>query len=206
MAGSPRDLCLGGSFDPIHVGHLAVARAAAEATGFDRVRLLVAGTSPGKAAATAAEVRLDLVRRAVEGDPDFVVDDRELHRTGPSFTADTAEALAAELGHPPAWLIGSDLLPTLPRWHRAAELLDRENPLLSFVVMTRAGHPIDVAALPPEVRHLATRPVIVPQFDVSSTMIRDRLARGLSIRYLIPDSVRELIEQRGLYRAGSSRG
>ena len=95
---------------------------------------------------------------------------------------------------------------TLPRWHRAAELLDRENPLVSFVVMTRAGHPIDAAALPPEVRHLATRPVIVPQFDVSSTMIRNRLACGRSLRYLVPDSVQELIEQLGLYRAESSRG
>ncbi len=196
-----KDLCFGGSFDPPHVGHLIVARAAAEAAGLRRVRLIVAGQSPFKANATPGHLRLEMCRLAVADDPGFVIDDRELGREGKSFTADTAEVLRDELGAPPAWLIGSDLLPTLPRWHRSAELLADPPTLIRLVVAHRAGHPMEVDALPPEVRQLARQAVIVPQIDVSSTMVRDRVAAGRSIRHLVPEAVERLIASRGLYRA-----
>ena len=198
-------LSLGGSFDPPHVGHLLTARFAAEAAGFNGVRLVVAGRSPFKSGGIAAAPdRAAMCHAAVDADRFFFVDKRELDRRGPSYTADTASELRDELAAPPAWLVGADLLPGLPRWHRAAELLAVDAPLVRFVVMRRPGFAIDWPALPPEVRHLEASVVEVPQIDLSSTLIRDRVARGLSIRHMVPDAVDDLIRERGLYRAASS--
>ena len=128
--------CFGGSFDPPHLGHLDTARHAARTAGFDGVRLVVAGRSPFKdGGAASPEQRVALCRAAVTGDPFFFVDDRETHRDGPSYTADTASQLRDELSELPTWLIGADLLPGLPRWHRAAELLAVPPTLLRFAVM-----------------------------------------------------------------------
>lgn len=199
----PLELCLGGSFNPIHVGHLITARAAAEAIGASRVRLVVAGTSPHKAndpnVAPAAE-RVALCRAAVGDDPAFVVDDRETRRPGRSYTADTADELRLEQGGEPVrWLIGADLLAGLPTWHRAAELLADPPGLVRFVVMHRPGNPIDWESLPPAVRHLRRSVVIVPQIDVSSTQLRERIARGQSVRYFVPEPARELLERAIFY-------
>jgi nicotinate-nucleotide adenylyltransferase len=196
-----RFICLGGSFDPVHLGHLAVARAAAEAAGYEGVRLIVANDSPGKRAKADAEHRIAMCRLAVADDPEFLVDDRELHRPGPSYTADTAAALRDELGTVPAWLIGTDLLPTLPRWHRADELLADPATLARFVVVTRGGHELDLGTLPSATRHVAATCVTVPQWGVSSTLVRERLASSKSIRYLVPEPVRHYIQEHGLYAA-----
>ena len=198
---------MGGSFDPPHLGHLITARLAAEAAGFQGVRLVVAARSPFKTGGYASTPdRLAMTRAAVHGDPFFFVDDRELRRDGPSYTADTASQLRDEMAAVPAWLIGADLLPGLPRWHRAAELLADPPTLLRFVVMRRPGHPIDWDALPPEVRHLRTSVVEVPQIDLSSTTIRNRVAAGRSIRHMVPDSVADLIDRRNLYRDPAAIG
>ena len=201
------DLCLGGSFNPVHVGHLAVARHAAEATGHGRVRLVVAGSpphKPGDPAVIDAAHRVEMCRLAVAGDPLFLVDDREVRRAGPSYTADTAAELAAETGRPPSWLIGADLLAGLPRWHRADELLAVPPRLVRFVVMNRPGHDIDWPALPEIVRHLAANVVNVPQLHVSATHLRGRVAAGRSVRYLVPDPACDYITRHNLYATAAA--
>ena len=204
-AKKPRELCLGGSFNPPHAGHLITARAAAEAGGFDRVRLIVAGRSPHKVAdrdVAPAGVRVAMTRAAVDGDPLFLVDDRELRRDGPSFTADTAEALQRERGEGPIhWLIGVDLLSGLPTWHRAAELTADPPTLVQFVVMARGGHRVDAATLPASVQHLAAAIVEVPRVEISSSDIRRRLREGRPIRYLVPPTVEEMA--RSVYPSGA---
>lgn len=203
-AADAAEVCFGGSFNPVHVGHLITARAAAESCGASRVRLLVAGTSPHKAGdpdVAPAVDRVALCRAAVDGDPLFVVDDRETRRPGRSFTADTAAELREEQGGQPVrWLIGADLLAGLPTWHRSAELLTDPPSLVQFVVMHRPGTRIHWDELPPAVQHLRGSVVTVPQIDVSSTQLRQRIACGQSIRYLLPETARAHLERAGLYR------
>ena len=201
FVGENTELCLGGSFNPIHHGHLITARAAAENLGMGRVRLVVAGDPPHKPhdpSLAPAHDRVAMARLAVSEDDFFVVDDREVRRDGPSFTARTVEELAHD--EPVDWLIGSDLLPGLPTWHRAADLLADPPRLVRFHVMARDGDAIDWCDLPPQVLHLRQRQVIVPRVDVSATRLRCRLAAGRSVRYLTPDATIEHIAARGLYR------
>ncbi len=201
----PWELCLGGSFNPPHVGHLITARAAAEAGEFDRVRLIVAGQNPHKVndpEVAPAALRLELTRAAVADDDFFTVDDREVRRDGMSFTADTAEQIRTEQGggiiH---WLIGVDLLPGLPTWHRAEELTAKPATLVQFTVMARGGHRLDIDSLPPTVRHLSESVVAVPRIEISSTDVRRRLREGRSVRYLVPPAVEALLHERRPYVA-----
>ena len=196
-----RTLCFGGSFNPVHVGHLSCARAVAEAAGFGRVRLIPNQQSPhkpGVADLAPAADRLAMCRRAVAGDPLFAVDDVEVARSGPSYTLDTARLLTARDGDPVHWLIGADQLPTLPLWHGAAALLAE----VAFVVMGRPGWAIDWPALPDAVQCLRSAVAPAPSLQVSSTDLRQRLRAGRSIRYLTPDAVVDYIQTRRLYRAG----
>lgn len=187
---------LGGTFDPPHLGHLVVAECARVELGLDEVRLLVAGEPWMKGTApTPAEQRLALVCAAVEDDPYFVVDDRELARSGPTYTADTLAELHAE---EPAtrwyFVLGEDAAADLPSWHRVEEAFA----LAEFVVVTRPGHDGPPASeLPGELVHLE-----VPQLEVSSTQLRERYRAGLATRYLVPEAVDRCIRERGLYGAG----
>ena len=205
---SDKTLCFGGSFNPPHVGHLVVARAAAEAAGLAKVQLIVAGVSPhkvGHADTPAAALRVEMCRLAVAGDNTFLVDDRETRRPGRSFSADTADELRHEAGNvgPVNWLIGSDLLAGLPTWHRAGELLANPPSLIRFVVAVRPGAEPDWNSLPAGVRHLKANVVKVPRLDVSSTDLRRRASLGLSLRHLTPDPVRGFIHRVGLYSASA---
>lgn len=190
----PRRLgLLGGTFDPPHLGHLVVAECARVELPLDEVRLLVAGEPWMKAAApTSAGDRLRLTAAAVAGDPHLLVDTREVHRSGPTYTADTLAELTAE--EPDAelfFLLGEDAAAGLPRWHRVEEAFE----LATFVIVTRPGHPAPpAAALPDRVIHLE-----VPQLEVSSTELRHRYAAGLGTRYLVPDAVEAAILELGLY-------
>ena len=200
-------LCLGGSFNPPHHGHLICARAAAEAAGFQGVRLVVSARPPHKTADAAvvdAAHRVAMCRAAVAGDDFFLVDDREARRAGPSFTAETARELQNDGGHqsadanPVAWLIGADLLAGLTRWNKADLLLSGS--LVRFVVMRRAGYAIEWDVLPPAVRGLREAVVEVPQIDISATLVRERLQQGRDVRYLLPDAVLAYIREQALYR------
>lgn len=199
--GDRRLLCLGGSFNPIHLGHLITARAVAESLGLPGVRLIPAAANPHKAGhdVASASDRLEMCRLAIAGDPFFVVDDLEFHRPPPSYTVDTVERIAGDSSVRVPWLIGTDLLPKLHTWHRFAELIERAE----LVVMRRAAYPIDVTGLDPRVVAIAERAVTVPQLEISATAVRQRVRAGMPISYLVPMAVVEWIDARSLYREAS---
>lgn len=183
-----RRLILGGSFNPIHHGHLLCSRTVAEQAGFDRIVLLPSGQPPHKppdAMVAAAAHRAAMTQLAVQGDPLFEVDDLELARAGPSYTIDTVRTLAARGKAEIHWLIGADMLLFLPHWHRWAELL-RE---VRFLVMARPGWTIDWTLLPRECQALQANVIPVPQVDISASDIRRRVLAGLPIEYLTPPAV-----------------
>ena len=183
---------LGGSFNPVHHGHLVVAERAAEAARLDRVLLIPTALSPLKNAgeiAPAAE-RLALVKVAVRGNPRLEACDLEVRRGGTSYTIDTLRELARR--HPGSALhliLGADASALLPQW----KSLDEVSRRVTFVFLERPGHRIR-ARMPKQ------RIVEMPLLEISSTEIRARLRRGLSIRYLVPEAVRLRLERRRLYR------
>ncbi len=180
----------GGTFDPVHHGHLILARAAAELHSLDCVVLIPAAQNPLKREARTAprDARLEMLRAAVAGEDLFYVDDVELRRPPPSYSIDTIEHWAAR--EPDAslfFLIGEDNLARMGDWHRETDL----RRMVTFIVLNRPGASEDATGLLHVDRHL----------DFSSTEIRNRVAEGRSIRYLVPEAVRNLIEIRQLYRA-----
>jgi len=197
-----KTLCLGGSFNPIHHGHLICARAVMEHAGYERVMLIPSAQPPHKpthANLAPAQDRLRMCQLAVQSSAKFVVDEIELKRTGPSYTIDTARELKASRGWSDVhWLIGADMLNYLPKWHRAEELL-RE---VQFVVMARPGFEFDWQNLPRAFQRLREHVVEAPRIDISSTQIRQRVRTGMSIDFLTTDSVIRYILQRRLYTAG----
>jgi nicotinate-nucleotide adenylyltransferase len=195
-----RKLCLGGSFNPIHHGHLLCGLAAAEKLGFERLVLIPSAQPPLKASAAdmaSAADRIAMCQLAAAGSPGIEVDCLESERSAPSFTIDTARELNRRGWERVSWLIGSDNLPDLPLWHDLPSLL-RE---VDIVTMTRPGWSPDWAALPPALRQLESHMVSVPQIDISATDIRRRVAAGLSIDFMTPPAVCEYIRAQGLYRA-----
>jgi len=196
----------GGSFDPIHFGHLISARAIAEQVGLERVVLIPASRPPHKSGRnmTSVEHRLAMARLAVEGDPLFEVSDIESLRAGPSYTIDTVDHYrrihgdAAEI----IWIIGADTLPDLAGWHRVRELVER----VRFVAATRPGwRQPDVSSLRSVVGDAAVARLLAdcrptPEIDISATNIRDRVRERRSVRYLSPDRVVAYIEREGLFR------
>ncbi len=208
-----QDICLfGGTFDPVHHGHLIIARAVAEARGFARVTLIPTNNPPHKppASASAAD-RLAMVNLAVEGDELFNVWDLEVKREGVSYTLDTLQALRQKLaGGNLHWLIGADTLAELPHWHRVEEVLDLAQVLIAARPMgPNQGVQQALAGLAGQLpdRHLhRLREAIVPAplVDISSTDIRRRVHAGQSIRYLVPEPVARYIAEHGLYQLSTS--
>ena len=205
-----RIVLFGGTFDPVHNGHLIVARAAAEHCGFERIVLVPAASPPHKAPAQApAEDRLAMLRLAIEGEELFEISDVELSRKGPSYTIDTIEAIRGQRG-PGATLsllIGADMLADLPRWHRASEVIERAE--LVIVCRPPIGREMDrvfqtiEADFGPELaRRLAGNVVPAPQVDISSTDIRARTRAGRSVKYLVPDKVKTYMEEARMYSDG----
>jgi nicotinate-nucleotide adenylyltransferase len=183
----------GGSFDPVHVGHLVVAEAAADALGAT-VRFLPAREQPFKQAAhtAPAEARADMLALAVAGNPRLSVERIELGLPAPSYTVRTLRALAQrEPGNRFTLLLGADAAQDLGTWYEVEALPD----LADVVMFARPG------VTPTRPPHPAIRRVVtVPALDVSATMVRERVRQGRSIRYLVPDAVREYITTHGLYR------
>lgn len=181
----------GGSFDPVHVGHLLVAEAAAEALDA-RVRFLPAREQPFKRSGHDASPaqRAEMLSLAVAGNPRLSVERIELGLPAPSYTVPTLRALAArEPGNRFALLLGADAARDIPQWFEVEALAG----LADVVVFARPG------AVVPD--HAWVQRVIpVPAVDLSATEIRARVAAGRSIRYLVPDAVREYIATHGLYR------
>ncbi len=181
----------GGSFDPVHLGHLVVAEAAGETLGA-RVRFVPTRAQPFKGAAHAAtpEQRAAMLDLAVAGNPRLSVERIELTLPPPSYTVRTLRALAErEPGNRFTLLLGADAAADLPAWHEVEALPG----LADIVVFARPG-----ASLP---RHrLIGRVIEVLALDLSATLIRERVRAGRSIRYLVPEAVRDYIAAHGLYR------
>ena len=186
----------GGTFDPVHVGHLAIANAALESVPLDRVLFVLARRAPLKERGPVAGAadRLVMLELAVAGEPRFSVSRVELDRDGPSYTVDTLEGLA---GADDLFLVlGGDAMAALPRWKDHERIAE----LATLVVAERPG-------APERARNGTIIAFDAPRLDISSRELRARAARGRSLRYLVPDPVWRHIEARGLYRAeGPSSG
>lgn len=196
-------LFYGGSFNPIHIGHLICARAVAEARGFQNIVLVPCAQPPHKpdiADLAPASDRLAMIQLAIQDQPLFSVDDLELRRGGPSYTLDTIHQLKRRGEREVHWLIGADMLNMLPDWHGADELI-REARL---VVVARPGWQFDWQNLPPDYRSLQMNVVEAPLIDISASQLRHRLVQGLAIRWLTPLSVERYIHTNGLYRGRDS--
>ena len=215
---------LGGTFDPIHLGHLAVARAALDALALDRVMLLPARRPPHRPvdASASAEHRLAMVSLAAQADARFVASDLELTRSGPSYTADTLRALHAT-GLDALqifFLTGADAFAEIATWHEYPAVAS----LAHFVVCARPGTPVEtmparVPALAERMRlvrpggpplEAAPRPCVFlldfPTPDISSTVIRARARSGQALAGLVPPDVETYIRRHGLYGASCDAG
>lgn len=186
---------LGGTFDPPHIGHLLAAESALALPGCKRVAFLPAGDPYRKAPSAASGDapspvvhRVAMTRLAIAGNPAFFLDEREVHRAGPTYTADTLQELAAEGTTRPYLVLGADALADLPHWRDP----NRIREAAAIVIAPRPG--VDLAGCP--------YPVLdMPAVAISSTDIRRRVRDGLSIRYLVPEEVASYIGQHWLYRA-----
>lgn len=197
---------LGGTFDPVHIGHLILAREAQEALDLDRVLFLPAFLPPHKDPGGVSEVehRVEMLRLALENEPDFEPDLREINRGGKSYTLDTLKAVRQDHGLDTDiyFLIGADSLPELRTWHRAPELFS----LAHFVTATRPGFPPDRLnelrdAFSDEIlEDLKLHWIETTPIGVSSTQIRRNVFIGNSIRHMVPAVVAHYISDRRLYR------
>lgn len=206
---------LGGTFDPIHHGHLRLALECAAAAGCDEMRLVPAHLPPHRVAPVAdAARRLRMTHLAAADCPELCVDEGEIRRGGTSYTVDTLEAMRREHTGPLCLVLGQDAFRTLHSWHRRDALLE----LAHVVVAGRPGADAapDRTLEELEQRHGVTDPgalrartagallrVTVPALDISSTRIRTLIASHRSVRYLVPDPVIQFIQQEGLYRTNA---
>lgn len=207
---------LGGTFDPVHVGHLRAAIEAREALAADEIRLLPCALPPHREQPeVGAEQRLRMLEAAIAGLPGVRADERELRRSGPSYTYDTLLSVRAEVGEarPLVLVLGADAFAGLPGWHRWRELIAQAH----IAVLTRpdAHGLIDPrleellatagTADPGDLRRTPRGRLLrlqIPPLPLSSTLVRERLRQGRSVRFLVPDAVLALIEANGWYGAG----
>ena len=185
----------GGTFDPVHNAHVALARTALDALQLDELRWVPAGQPWQKARVISPSAQREAMLRLAMGDePRYVLDRIELERSGPSYTLDTVRALQRQRpGNEWFLVIGADQYAGLHTWAGWAELLGR-------VALAIAQRPGDVPPPHPDVRRHPHRAVPLPMLDISSTEIRERVARGESIDHLVPQQVARYIGQQGLYR------
>ncbi|MCA1318862.1 nicotinate-nucleotide adenylyltransferase [Bacillus tianshenii] len=181
---------LGGTFDPPHLGHLLIANDVKHVLSLDEVWFMPNHIPPHKQSDsfTSSDLRLEMIKRAIEGQPYFQVQAIELEREGPSYTYDTI--LMLKENYPTVdfhFIIGADMVEYLPKWHKIEELVK----LVKFVGVKRPGYSITTP--------LPVIEVETPQFEVSSTLIRQRIKEGRSSHYLVPENVRRMIEEKKLY-------
>jgi nicotinate-nucleotide adenylyltransferase len=178
----------GGSFDPIHHGHLILAREALEMLDLAEVIFVPAAQSPHKTRSrpASAAVRWEMLTGAIAGERGFSASRLEIDRPPPSYSISTVEQLAAEISEAKFFfLVGEDNLPLLPGWHRFDEL----GQLVQFVVLDRSGGALG-----------ERYPVVRRKIDISATTIRNRVASVQTIRYLVPEAVEQIIRREKLYQ------
>ena len=187
MISSEKIGLFGGSFDPIHHGHLILARDAMESLGLDRVIFIPVNVSPHKLAhpPVAARLRCEMVAAAIAGESRFSMDACEAEREGPSFAVDTVRLMRPRFPQAELfYFIGEDNISSLHTWREIDEL----KKLASFVVLARGN-----------LQPVEGFPVISRNIDISSTDIRNRIAQGLPVRYLLPDAVCAILTRHQLY-------
>lgn len=192
----------GGTFDPIHYGHLAIAAEVRWVLKLEQIVFVVAAQQPFKRQehTAPAQARLEMVQLACVDEPGFVPSDIELHRPPPSYTVDTLRALREQFVDCELWfLLGADAFSDLPQWREATSLIE----LAHLAVVARPGTTLDLATLDSRLPglHIRTQQVTGPQLDISSTILRARIAEGQPVRYQMPDSVIAYIEEKKLYKA-----
>ena len=196
---------MGGTFDPIHIGHLAIGEEAREALSLDLVLFVPAGQPPHKPAGsvTSVEHRVAMVELAIAGNPAFELSRIEVERSGPSYTVDTVEALSRGADDL-VLILSAETFAELPSWHEPGRLFDAAR----LAVVPREGYPAPdpawiAGAFPGREARVAY--LEGPRLGLSSTAIRARVAAGRSIRYLVPDVVGTYIADKHLYRRPTSQ-
>jgi nicotinate-nucleotide adenylyltransferase len=190
----------GGTFDPIHMGHLILAEACREACALDRVWFVVAGAPPHKPGdRTSVADRMEMVRIAIAGQPAFEVSDLETRRPGPHYSVETLEEVRRQRPEDELFfLIGADSLADLPQWRQPERIVA----LATVVVVDRPGIATGLTSRWPDLSP-SSRPfrmVTIPPIGIASNDLRRRVAEGRSIRYQVPRGVEAYIEAHGLYR------
>jgi nicotinate-nucleotide adenylyltransferase len=197
---------LGGTFNPPHLGHLIAAQEAYRELELDQVLLIPAGTPPHKPVEDepGARHRLELCRLAIGDDERFSVSDIELQRDGPSYTVDTLQILRNHASSNDLFLIlGGDIAAGLPKWHEPERVLE----LATVAIAKRRGTAREAVeeALAELKGGERARFFQMPRIGISSTMVRRRVRCGQSIRYFVPDGVKQYIETHGLYRSAGGK-
>ncbi|MBP1156386.1 MULTISPECIES: nicotinate-nucleotide adenylyltransferase [unclassified Paenibacillus] len=190
---------MGGTFDPVHIGHLIAAQSVCEELGLNEVWFMPTSVPPHKEQAPGAspEQRWKMVCLAAEGHPSFKPSDIELRKGGVSYSIETVTMLRSQYpDYEFFYIIGADMVQYLPKWHKINELIR----LVTFVGLHRPGYETEIEGLPAPIRQ-AVRSVRMPQIELSSTWIRQRRAAGQSVRYMVPDRVNDYIEVNRLYEA-----
>jgi nicotinate-nucleotide adenylyltransferase len=199
---------LGGTFDPIHIGHLVAAEEAQLRLGLERVVFVPAGLPPHKLHedVTPTEHRLNMVRLALNDNPYFVISRVDIDRFGPSYSVDTIELLRDEYGSEAElyFIMGSDSLAELPTWHRPERLIR----LCRIVALPRLGYRVGLEELNRLLPGAIARVQLLdmPLLQISGTDLQRRVRVGLSIKYLVPPAVEDYIRQHKLYQDHRQRG
>ncbi len=197
-----RVLIFGGTFDPIHNGHLIACRNVAEGLGIDRVILIPSGKHPYKHDITPAADRLEMTKQAVEDEPLFEVCDCEFNRDGFSYSADTAVWIKQELHKKMEevyWMIGEDNVTQIPKWYQADKFVQE----VRFAVANRRTSNRIFEGTDEEkaiMDKMHVEYVETPIIEISSSMVRERIKQGQSVKYLIPDEVIQYIDYEELYK------
>jgi nicotinate-nucleotide adenylyltransferase len=196
---------LGGTLDPIHIGHIKVAEEATAALNLGEVIFMLAGQPWLKInnAISPAEHRVEMARLALAGKPRFRLSTMEIERPGPTYTVDTMAELSHELGpeHELFFILGWDNLAQLPRWREPSRLIK----LCRLVAVPRVGSPdVDLASLDAAIPGLSQRVILLdpPRIDINASEIRQRVREGLSIHHLVPEAVEKYIKEHKLYLKG----
>lgn len=181
---------MGGTFDPPHVGHLLIAEQAREQLDLDEVWFMPAAIPPHKNGVSAADDRIEMTRRAIEGNDSFRLELIEFERDEPSYSVETLKRLKErEPGHEFVFLLGADSLDSLERWYDYDTLVT----LVTFGAVTRPGSRYRIP------KRAKVEMIDMPELEISSTDLRERVKRGRSVRYLVPRSVELWIKEQRLY-------
>ena len=201
LSASKRVLIFGGTFDPIHNGHLIACRTVAEGLGIDKVILIPSGKHPYKHDITPAKDRMNMTILATENEPLFEICDCEFNREGYSYSADTAVWIKEELCRKMEevyWMIGEDNVTQIPKWHKAEKFVEE----VRFAVANRKTSQKIFDGTDEEkaiMDRMHIEYVETPIIEISSSMVRERLKNKQSVKYLVPDAVEWYIRERGIY-------